>query len=413
MIEFAGFKDWVPIFKGGKQRDSKGVEHDGDALIDKAIEKFNPSFHEPPAVIGHPGDDAPAYGWVEGLKKEVVNGTKLLFAKFKQVQPTFADMVKSGMFKKRSAAFYPDGSLRHVGFLGAMPPAVKGLPDVAFSEPADATFEFADSQTAWAWESLGRLFGRIRDYLIEKDGVEKADQVIGSYEIQTITDKAASEKQEARDDAQITNYNEKKEVQTMNFKEFMQELKSLLSKADAGSPENPAAKTFSEAEMATATKQAQDEAARKEREKVTAEFAEKERKTRQDGLKKEISSWCEAMIKKGRMTPAMVKYGLPEILFAVGSMEDQIEFGEEKAKATAFERLKGLFETELPKLVEFKEIATRDRDAGGRGTSGEKIEKLIGDKMKADKTLSYGAAFAEVQRENPELANEYVQEIRG
>ncbi len=51
-------------------------------------------------------------------------------------------MVKAGRFKSRSASFYhPDNPnnpkpgvyyLRHVGFLGAQPPAVKGLKAVEF-----------------------------------------------------------------------------------------------------------------------------------------------------------------------------------------------------------------------------------------------------------------------------------------
>ncbi|MCK4529320.1 hypothetical protein KAW18_18305, partial [candidate division WOR-3 bacterium] len=60
MKNFKGFDDWIEIFKGGKQIDSNGVEHDGDALIDKAIAVFNPGIHEPPAVAGHPKDNAPA-----------------------------------------------------------------------------------------------------------------------------------------------------------------------------------------------------------------------------------------------------------------------------------------------------------------------------------------------------------------
>ena len=37
-------------------------------------------------------------------------------------------------YEKRSASFYPDGRLRHVGFLGAAPPAVKGLAGIAFGQ---------------------------------------------------------------------------------------------------------------------------------------------------------------------------------------------------------------------------------------------------------------------------------------
>lgn len=142
--EFVMTNEWIEIFKGGKQIDSGGVEHDGDALIDNAVRLFNAKEHEPPVVIGHPKDNHPAWGWVEGLRSKNVNGAKVLEAKFKDVQEAFANMVNAGQFKKRSAAFYPDGSLRHVGFLGATPPAVKGLADVKFKESDSIEFEFTE-----------------------------------------------------------------------------------------------------------------------------------------------------------------------------------------------------------------------------------------------------------------------------
>ena len=415
MINFKGFNDWIPIFQGGRQTDSAGCVHDGDALIDKALATFNAAKHEPPVVIGHPVENAPAYGWVEGLTKQ----GNLLLAKFKQVEPSFADMVKRGLFKKRSSAFYPDGSLRHVGFLGAVPPAVKGLPDVAFAESNAMTFEFSDYQTVWAWESIARLFGKVRDYLIEKDGMEKADQVISAYQIEEITAAAEKEKQEIQRDAleqtpQITNYNEKKEEKSMNFKEFIQKLKELVAGVEPTTQTDPpAGKTFSEADIEAAKRQAADEAARKEREKVAAEFAEQAKKTRQEARGREISSWCESMVKEGKMTPAMVKFGIPEMLHAFAERDDVIEFGETKDKATLYDRFKTLFETELPKVVEFKEVATRDKDTGGQGQAGSKVEALIQAKMKDNKDLPYGSAFAEVQRENPDLVREYQQEIGG
>jgi len=182
-MNFKGFDDYIPIFRGGKQIDSNGVEHDGDALIDKALANFNAAKHEPPAVIGHPKENAPAYGWVEGLKKVAGDKGNLLLAKFKQVQPDFADMVKHGLFKKRSSAFYPDGTLRHVGFLGAMPPAVKGLPDVAFAEGDAASFEFAES---FAWNSIANVFRSLREFLITKFGQDTADQIIPDYKIEDL-----------------------------------------------------------------------------------------------------------------------------------------------------------------------------------------------------------------------------------
>lgn len=413
MITFKGFDDWIPVFQGGSQTDSMGRVQDGTALIDKAVSTFNAARHEPPVVIGHPKENGPAFGWVEGLKKQ----GDLLLAKFKQVEPAFADMVKRGLFKKRSAAFYPDGSLRHIGFLGAMPPAVKGLPDVAFTESDALTFEFADYQTFWAWESIARLFGKVRDYLIEKEGMEKAEQVINAYQIQEITDAAAKEKQEIQQDAleqtpQITNYNDKKEEKDMYFKEFIQKLKDLVAGVDAADS-SPAGKTFSEADLEAAKKQAADDAAKVEREKAATEFAEKERSARLDARRREISSWCESMVKAGKMTPAMVKFGMPEFMATFAEKEDVIEFGETKEKATLYDRFKTFFETELPKVVNFKEVATRDKDTGGQGQAGAKVEALIQDKMKNKQDLAYGSAFSEVQREYPDLVREYQQELGG
>ena len=136
-MKFKGFDDWIEIFRGGRQTDSQGREHDGDTVIDQALASFNVNEHEPPLTVGHPQDNSPAFGWVEGLKAIVKDGAKVLMAKFRQVAPEFENLVEQGLFKKRSASFYPDGRLRHVGFLGAAPPAVKGLQDMAFVEFAE------------------------------------------------------------------------------------------------------------------------------------------------------------------------------------------------------------------------------------------------------------------------------------
>jgi hypothetical protein len=69
--------------------------------------------------------------------------------------------VKAGAYKKVSASFYPKDhpnnptpgvyALRHVGFLGAQPPAVKGLKPTEFAEEADCIeieLDFAEEQAA-------------------------------------------------------------------------------------------------------------------------------------------------------------------------------------------------------------------------------------------------------------------------
>ena len=74
--------------------------------------------------------------------------------------------------KKRSASFYPDGRLRHVGFLGAAPPAVKGLADIGFTAEEDhITFDFQEQRI----HAVGRILQRLREFIIEK--VQCVEQV--------------------------------------------------------------------------------------------------------------------------------------------------------------------------------------------------------------------------------------------
>ena len=290
-----------------------------------------------------------------------------------------------------------------------MPPAVKGLPDLAFVEFAegDATsFEFSDYQTVWAWESIARMFGRMRDYLIEKEGSEKADQVISSYNIEEITAAVAKEKAEVTEgnkDNSLTQYKEKEDG-NMTFKE---KIAAIFGEVVAKIPDETPAGQFSEADLA----KVRTEAEAKGKQIATAEFAEQQRQTRLAGRKAEIAAFCETLVAAGKITPATVRFGLPEILFSMVESDNQIEFGETKEKSTTFDRMKALLESATP-LVTFGEVASRTKDAGGQGTAGDKIEALIVAKIKDKKELSYSAAFAEVQQENPDLSKAYMAEVQ-
>ena len=123
--------DLIEIFKSGTHTDSSGNTREWtDKDLEEIASLYDPANHEAPIVIGHPDTDSPAYGWVESLK---VEGGRLL-AKVKDVADEFKDWVGRGLYKKISIALYPDLSLRHVGFLGAMPPSVKGLANAHFQE---------------------------------------------------------------------------------------------------------------------------------------------------------------------------------------------------------------------------------------------------------------------------------------
>lgn len=128
------------IFKPGTHTDMSGTPRSfTPALLTQIAAAYDPARHEAPLVVGHPRHDLPAYGWVQSLTySDGEDGNPAgLYALPAQVNADFADMVAAGAFKKISAAFYPPDApgnptpgqvaLRHVGFLGAQPPAIKGL----------------------------------------------------------------------------------------------------------------------------------------------------------------------------------------------------------------------------------------------------------------------------------------------
>lgn len=146
----------IEIFKAGKRLDANGNEFDITlADLEQVVTSYNPAFHEAPVVIGHPKMNNPAYAWADKL---YLDGDTLK-ATLKQVDPEFGELVKNGRYKKVSASFYtPDSpnnpskgqwSLRHIGFLGAMPPAVKGLKEPIFNETDEqGVVDFNEYQTA-------------------------------------------------------------------------------------------------------------------------------------------------------------------------------------------------------------------------------------------------------------------------
>lgn len=133
---------WTAIFRTGTHTDSGGHTREFTrADLDHLVARYQPGQHEAPLVIGHPQTDSPAWGWVESLKRQ----GEVLLARFRQVPVELSEAVRAGRYKKVSVALYPDGSLRHVGLLGAMPPAVKGLGSVSFGADEDwRSFEFGD-----------------------------------------------------------------------------------------------------------------------------------------------------------------------------------------------------------------------------------------------------------------------------
>ncbi len=155
---------WIEIFRTGKHRASCGKEdYYSEASLDEIAARYNSAGDKAPLVKGHPKNDDAAYGWVERLARR---GTRLL-AKVKDVAPELADQVRKGMYRKVSIALFPDKTLRHVGLLGAVPPAVKGLAPVQFSGER----EYAEIETeCFTGTSLHERNAELEEQVAELSG---------------------------------------------------------------------------------------------------------------------------------------------------------------------------------------------------------------------------------------------------
>jgi hypothetical protein len=125
-----------------------------DADLERVADAYDPTLHRAPLVLGHPKTDDPAYGWVTRL---MVSGGNLL-AFVEQVSADLKEWVRTGRYGAISSSFYgtedphnprPGGLyLRHVGFLGAAAPGVKGMVRPSFAEGC-AYSEIAIDNTGW------------------------------------------------------------------------------------------------------------------------------------------------------------------------------------------------------------------------------------------------------------------------
>lgn len=123
----------VPIFKTGTHKSREGhirtfTTNDLDSFVSIYNGQAPDSRHDATAVIGHPKTDGPAYGWFNSIKRD----GELLYGELRDEHPEFVQWVKDGRYRKVSAKFDADGLLKHVGWLGAQPPAIKGLPEFNF-----------------------------------------------------------------------------------------------------------------------------------------------------------------------------------------------------------------------------------------------------------------------------------------
>ena len=142
----------IEIFKAGNHVASDARAREFSLAVVAAMAAvYSPARHEAPLTLGHPADNLPAYGWAKSLR---ATDDGRLMMRAGDVTPEFSEAVKAGRYKKRSASFYPPGApnnpapgnwyLRHVAWLGAQVPAVRGLADVNFEGAGDSDYPCFD-----------------------------------------------------------------------------------------------------------------------------------------------------------------------------------------------------------------------------------------------------------------------------
>ena len=321
------------IFKPGQHTAMSGVSFDfSESDLAATVLAYSPALHEAPLVIGHPKHDAPAAGWVKSLQATAEG----LIAEPQQVDPAFAELIGKGAYKKISASFYhPDSPsnpvpgvyyLRHVGFLGAQPPAIKGLRPIDLADTDEGVIEFGD----FGHEVSSGLWRRFREFLIGQFGAETADKVAPSWEIESL--------------AEI----------------------GRRSDIEPG-PSYSEPKTTPEVNAVTLEEQA---ALQAENERLKAQVARREKDDKaaaQGAIHAKNTEFAEQLV-AGGMKPVHVSAVVAALDYAEAGAKP-LEFGEADDRQPLSEGLKAVFK-ELAGSVSFGEQATKER-------AGKKVDTSI------------------------------------
>lgn len=371
------------IFKPGKHTASNGAVIDfSDEVLKAAVSAYSPDTHEAPIVVGHPRDNGPAYGWIKSLS--FADGA--IVAEPQQLDADFAEMVQAGRFKKRSASWYlPDAPnnpkpgtlyLRHVGFLGAQPPAVKGLKEVAFAEAEEGVVEFSETER-WAFSTLADVLRRLREWLIEEKGAETADKVLPQWDIDGVT-RAANEPEDGKDNpAAMPSFTEK---EAMTIEELKAQVAALTAERDALAAKQSA--DFSEQENALKARE--------------AALAAAEQRTARAG----VESRVDAAVKAGRVLPAQ-RSGVVAFAMSLADAGVTVDFGEGDKVEKLTQRDAYLRQIEsAPAIVNYGELSAPNGGVPAADSNpvavAEKARDLVKTKAAEGKTISFTEAVAEV-----------------
>jgi hypothetical protein len=360
----------LAIFRAGQHTAVDGrVLNFTAADLEQIATSYDAQHDAAPMVVGHPSLDAPAYGWAKSLRAE--NG--VLYAEPDQVDAQFAEMVNAGRFKKISSSIYlPDSPgnpkpgqfyLRHIGFLGAAAPAVKGLKPASFGESKAVFVEFSEAAAPMSGfgARVAQLFRALRTHLAATSGAD-----LGGILPDDALDSLASS---SAGTAGAT---------TASFAEPSTE---------------PAMPTTQAADFAEREKQLKDQTTALEaREKAIAENEKKIRRTA-------AVDFAEQLVKDGKILPRE-KAPVVELLLVLPADSAPLSFaeGETTVSKPAAQALRELL-TGLPKRIEYGRERTADTTDMAVAVSFAAPDNVVVDAARLEllaKTRAYQAAHPNV-----------------
>jgi len=380
----------IELFKAGVRRDSLGRQKEWtQAELEEAATAYNEiagKEHDAPILIGH--DSNTAYGWLSKAYRQ----SDRLSGDYRQVEPEFAAAVTAGRYMKRSISLYPPDhpdnptpgrfNIRHVAYVGV--PAVKGMADHVFNDDGKdfITIEFGEaadhSEGSMVFGAIADTLSRMRDRLIESDGVEKADQQISPYAIELIRNAQPSFPYE-------------------DFRlfadEVMRRLQAIEMPMSSLSPYYSEMTTETEATNSTELEELRQQL-QAERDKNNALTLERERDR--------VNAFAEKLVHDRKIAP-QEKAEIIELALAIDH-SSQVEFAEGNS-ATPRDRYLQQLDARKP-IVSVGDMPTRPGDApdsfaeseiesrhlDGASPESIKLDRQIRARMKSD-NLSYAEAM--------------------
>ncbi|WDM08476.1 peptidase [Pseudomonas aeruginosa] len=361
----------LPILPAGRHvaLDGRPVEFT-EAILQEIAATYDPALSEAPLVIGHPKLNAPAYGWAKGLGgarghalcRAAPGGPRVRRSREPQdVQEAQRFGVPAGLTRQPGSgqallAPYRLPRCRAAGH--------QGIPDAPFNFAEDdgaLAIEFAEAP--YAVTGLTDILRRLRDFFVEREGAERADQLIPQWQLSSIEEDArrgSAQGATAQASALFSEPVIEEGVDSAAASAAAaQEPQGTVTPSDGASASAAEADRTSHPSQQDTTMS--DEAALDERQRQLDE-REQQLATREAEMaqqkaqehRNEIAEFAEGLVKSGQLLPRQ-KAAVIELLVNLPA-DAPLEFAEGDGQVTkpAAEVLRSLL-AELPKQIEFSE----------------------------------------------------------